>query len=74
MLVEQQVRLALEVSDRAYVMRRGEIAMEGASADVRRDAHLVEAHYLDRPADASPASGSPASGSPAEAGPARGAS
>ena len=52
-LVEQQVRLALEVSDRAYVMRRGEIAMEGASADVRRDAHLVEAHYLDRPADAS---------------------
>jgi branched-chain amino acid transport system ATP-binding protein len=46
-IVEQQVRLALEVSDRAYVMRRGEIAMEGASADVSRDAHLVEAHYLD---------------------------
>jgi branched-chain amino acid transport system ATP-binding protein len=53
-LVEQQVRLALEVSDRAYVMRRGEIALEGASADVRRDAHLVEAHYLDRPAEAGP--------------------
>jgi branched-chain amino acid transport system ATP-binding protein len=47
LLVEQQVRLALEVSDRAYVMRRGEIAMEGASADVSRDAHLIEAHYLD---------------------------
>jgi branched-chain amino acid transport system ATP-binding protein len=46
-IVEQQVRLALEVSDRAYVMRRGEIVMEGASADVSRDAHLVEAHYLD---------------------------
>jgi branched-chain amino acid transport system ATP-binding protein len=46
-LVEQQVRLALEVSDRAYVMRRGEIVMEGASADVTRDANLVEAHYLD---------------------------
>jgi branched-chain amino acid transport system ATP-binding protein len=46
-IVEQQVRLALEVSDRAYVMRRGEIAMEGASADVSRDAHLIEAHYLD---------------------------
>jgi branched-chain amino acid transport system ATP-binding protein len=46
-IVEQQVRLALEVSDYAYVMRRGEIAMEGASADVSRDAHLVEAHYLD---------------------------
>jgi branched-chain amino acid transport system ATP-binding protein len=46
-IVEQQVRLALDVSDRAYVMRRGEIAMEGASADVSRDAHLVEAHYLD---------------------------
>jgi branched-chain amino acid transport system ATP-binding protein len=48
-IVEQQVRLALEVSHRAYVMRRGEIVMEGASADVSRDAHLVEAHYLDRP-------------------------
>jgi ABC-type glutathione transport system ATPase component len=35
------------VYDRAYVMRRGEIVMEGASADVSRDAHLVEAHYLD---------------------------
>ena len=46
-IVEQQVPLALEVSDRAYVMRRGEIAMEGASADVSRDAHLIEAHYLD---------------------------
>jgi len=46
-IVEQQVRLALEVSDRAYVMRRGEIVMEGTSADVSRDAHLVEAHYLD---------------------------
>ena len=54
-LVEQQVQLALEVSDRAYVMRRGEIAMEGASADVRKDAHLVEAHYLDRPVEARPA-------------------
>jgi ABC-type branched-subunit amino acid transport system ATPase component len=41
------VKLALDVSDRAYVMRRGEIAMEGASADVSRDAHLIEAHYLD---------------------------
>lgn len=48
LLVEQQVRVALEVSDRAYVMRRGEIAMEGASADVRHMTHLVEAHYLDQ--------------------------
>lgn len=50
LLVEQQVRVALDVSDRAYVMRRGEIAMEGASADVSRDAHLIEAHYLDHSA------------------------
>jgi branched-chain amino acid transport system ATP-binding protein len=47
-LVEQQVRLALKVSDRAYVMRRGVLAMEGTSAEVGRDPRLIEASYLDR--------------------------
>jgi branched-chain amino acid transport system ATP-binding protein len=56
-IVEQQVKLALGVSDRAYVMRRGEIAMEGASADVSRDAHLIEAHYLDHSAGGNGAAG-----------------
>jgi branched-chain amino acid transport system ATP-binding protein len=64
LLVEQQVRLALEVSDRAYVMRRGEIAMEGASADVSRDAHLIEAHYLDHSATDSDHSSPSAAGDP----------
>ncbi len=48
LLVEQQVRLALKVSDRAYVMRRGEVAMEGTSAEVQEASHLIEASYLDR--------------------------
>lgn len=46
-LVEQQARLALKVSDRAYVMRRGEVAMEGTSAEVSQASRLVEASYLD---------------------------
>jgi len=48
LLVEQQVRLALKVSDRAYVMRRGEIVMEGTSEEVQQASHLIEASYLDK--------------------------
>ena len=47
LLVEQQVRQALDLCDRAYVMRRGEIVMEGAGVELGRMMHEIEAHYLD---------------------------
>ena len=45
LLVEQNARLALSVSDRAHVLERGRIVLEGASAELARDAR-VQAAYL----------------------------
>ena len=40
-IVEQHVELALRVADYAYVMDRGQIALEGPSAEVRDDPRLL---------------------------------
>jgi branched-chain amino acid transport system ATP-binding protein len=45
LLVEQNARLALEVSDHAYVLERGRIALEGPSAQLSADPR-VQAAYL----------------------------
>jgi branched-chain amino acid transport system ATP-binding protein len=45
LLVEQNARLALAHSNRAYVMERGCIAHQGASAQLAQDP-AVQAHYF----------------------------
>jgi len=45
LLVEQNARLALQVSHRAYVVERGAIVLEGPSKDLAADAR-VQAAYL----------------------------
>jgi branched-chain amino acid transport system ATP-binding protein len=45
LLVEQNTRLALQTSKRAYVLRAGEIALSGASADLAKDPE-IQAAYL----------------------------
>jgi branched-chain amino acid transport system ATP-binding protein len=45
LLVEQNTRVALATSQRAYVLRTGEIALEGGSAELAKDAG-VQAAYL----------------------------
>ena len=45
LLVEQNARLALQVSDHAYVLERGNIVLEGPSAELARDPR-VQAAYL----------------------------
>ena len=45
LLVEQNVRVALEVSDRGYVMQNGIIVLEGGSAELA-SSELVAAAYL----------------------------
>ncbi|HRE17837.1 MAG TPA: ABC transporter ATP-binding protein, partial [Rhodocyclaceae bacterium] len=45
LLVEQNARLALESSQRAYVMESGEITLNGAAADLLHDPK-VRAAYL----------------------------
>jgi len=46
LFVEQHVALALEVSDRAYVLTHGRIALEGPAAELRERQDLLAASYL----------------------------
>ena len=50
LLVEQHVRQALAVADRAYVMERGRIVLSGTSAEVVGQLDKIEAAYLARKA------------------------
>jgi branched-chain amino acid transport system ATP-binding protein len=45
-LVEQHVQLALEVANKAVVLRHGDVVSAGTSMDVRADAEVLEAAYL----------------------------
>jgi branched-chain amino acid transport system ATP-binding protein len=45
-LVEQQVRQALTVADRVYVLQRGRVMLEGTSEEMRGQIGKVEASYL----------------------------
>ena len=44
LMVEQNARLALKVSDRAYIMERGNITSEGRSAELLHDPKITEAY------------------------------
>jgi len=46
LLVEQHAQLVLDIADRAYVMRGGEIQMSGTAAEVKQNWSAVEASYL----------------------------
>ena len=46
LLVEQQIASALGVADRAYVMQRGRIVLEGRSAELRNRMSEIESVYL----------------------------
>ncbi len=48
LLVEQHVRKALQYADRAYVMRRGQIELEGPAADLALRIDEIESTYLAR--------------------------
>ena len=52
LLVEQHIHMALQVADRAYVMRRGKIELEGTAAELAARAGAIEAAYLTGPLEA----------------------
>jgi branched-chain amino acid transport system ATP-binding protein len=45
-VVEQRVEQALKLADRAYVLQRGELVLEGCAADLRTRVKEIEARYL----------------------------
>jgi branched-chain amino acid transport system ATP-binding protein len=51
LLVEQQVRQALAVADRVYVMQRGQVVLSGRSEDVGTHLSEIEAAYLTADSD-----------------------
>jgi branched-chain amino acid transport system ATP-binding protein len=44
LLVEQNIKLALELADRAYVLRTGSIALSGTSAELRDSDRVTQAY------------------------------
>lgn len=46
LIVEQQARLALRTADRAYILRRGRVALAGTSAELRAQEATVTSLYL----------------------------
>ena len=46
LLAEQSARLALEAADRACVLRRGQVVLEGLPVDIASRLDVLEATYL----------------------------
>jgi hypothetical protein len=46
LVVEQQVRQALAIADRGYVLRRGRIYLEGTAAELKAKEADIEGAYL----------------------------
>ncbi len=44
LLVEQNIRDSLQISDRGYVLEEGKIILEGASRDLLTDSHIKEVY------------------------------
>jgi branched-chain amino acid transport system ATP-binding protein len=48
LLVEQNVRAALQVSDYGYVLEMGEVVAEGPASDLAHDPRVLETYFGQR--------------------------
>jgi branched-chain amino acid transport system ATP-binding protein len=44
LLIEQNAKMALEVSDRGYLLENGRILLSGMSADLMQDSRVISAY------------------------------
>jgi branched-chain amino acid transport system ATP-binding protein len=44
LLVEQNVRSALQISDRGYILETGRVVMQGAASDLLKDEKVIHAY------------------------------
>lgn len=44
LLVEQNAKIAMRVSDYTYVLEQGRVAMEGPSETIRQDANVIKTY------------------------------
>ena len=58
LIVEQHVKLALEIADRGYVLSHGEVLLDRPAAELRDDGELLLASYLGEDAAPSQENGS----------------
>jgi branched-chain amino acid transport system ATP-binding protein len=54
LLVEQMAAQALALADRAYVLDRGRITLEGTAREVRENPAVIDAYLGRRPAKGTP--------------------
>ena len=45
LLIEQNAKLALEISDYAFIMEQGKIILQGPAADLRNDNRVAAAYF-----------------------------
>jgi branched-chain amino acid transport system ATP-binding protein len=45
LLVEQNVRYALEMADRAYVIESGRVVLNGPAAELRRSPQVEQSYF-----------------------------
>jgi ABC-type branched-subunit amino acid transport system ATPase component len=59
LLVEQHVHRVLEIADRVYVLRHGQVEFSGTAKDARARLGEIEAHYFAKGDGAAAAAGAP---------------
>ena len=59
LLVEQHIHKALAIADRAYILRRGEVQLQGSADEIRARVDEIQSAYMTTEAPAPAVQGPP---------------